>query len=142
MPPLARTKKYLRSQKRHVAKTLTWRLIGTIDTIILSTFLTGDPTIGLSIGVVELFTKMFLYYLHERLWFRIRVFKESGTQIRHILKTFTWRFVGTLDTVILSWFLTGSAEVGMKIGGLELITKMILYYLHERIWYKSKFGLE
>ena len=61
---------------------------------------------------------------------------------RHILKTITWRIVGTLDTMILSWIITGSIKIGMAIGGVEVITKMVLYYFHERAWYKfSNFGL-
>lgn len=129
------------SRKRHIAKTLTWRLVGTIDTIVLGAILTGDIEVGLSIGGVELATKMVLYYLHERIWFQVRVFREASSKIRHILKTITWRFVGTMDTMFLGWLISGSAEVGLSIGGFELITKMILYYLHERLWYKSKFGL-
>jgi uncharacterized membrane protein len=62
---------------------------------------------------------------------------------RHILKTVTWRLVGTIDTMLLSWFVTGSWKMGMTIGGIEVITKMVLYFLHERAWYKlSKFGIE
>ena len=60
----------------------------------------------------------------------------SKDNIRHILKTFTWRIVGTIDTILLSYFITGNITTGLKIGGVELITKMILYYLHERVWYK------
>ena len=62
---------------------------------------------------------------------------------RHILKTITWRIVGTLDTFLLSWLITGSVKIGAAIGTVEIITKMILYYLHERAWYKlSKFGID
>ena len=62
---------------------------------------------------------------------------------RHIAKTITWRIVGTIDTIILSWIITGDLEIGMAIGGVEVITKMVLYFLHERAWYKfSKFGIE
>ena len=62
---------------------------------------------------------------------------------RHIAKTISWRIVGTLDTIILSGIITGSWELGLAIGGVEVFTKMILYFLHERIWYKySKFGLK
>lgn len=62
---------------------------------------------------------------------------------RHILKTITWRIVGTIDTIILSWVITGNLKIGMAIGGVEVITKMILYYLHERTWYKYiKYGLK
>lgn len=62
---------------------------------------------------------------------------------RHILKTISWRVVGTIDTMLLSWFVTGSWKMGMAIGGIEVITKMVLYFLHERAWYKfSNFGVE
>lgn len=61
---------------------------------------------------------------------------------RHIAKTITWRIVGTIDTIILSWLITGDLAVGLTIGGVEVMTKMILYFAHERIWYKwIKFGL-
>lgn len=62
---------------------------------------------------------------------------------RHIAKTVTWRIIGTLDTVLLSWVITGSLKWGVTIGGVELFTKMILYYFHERVWYKfSTFGVK
>ena len=62
---------------------------------------------------------------------------------RHILKTISWRIIGTIDTMILSWFITGSWKWGLAIGGTEILTKMVLYYLHERVWYKySYFGIE
>jgi uncharacterized membrane protein len=61
---------------------------------------------------------------------------------RHIAKTITWRIVGTIDTILLSWLITGNLAVGLTIGGVEVMTKMILYFAHERIWYKwIKFGL-
>lgn len=62
---------------------------------------------------------------------------------RHILKTITWRVVGTIDTILLSWLITGSFKIGLSIGGVEVITKMILYYLHERFWYKFiRYGIK
>ena len=65
------------------------------------------------------------------------------THKRHILKSVTWRIVGTLDTIIISGLITGSWEVGLAIGGIEVFSKMVLYYLHERAWYKfSKFGIK
>jgi uncharacterized membrane protein len=61
---------------------------------------------------------------------------------RHIAKTISWRIIGTIDTIFLSGLITGSWELGLAIGGVEVITKMVLYFLHERIWYKfSKFGV-
>ena len=61
---------------------------------------------------------------------------------RHAIKAITWRIIGTLDTMIISWVITGSWKWGLAIGGVEVFTKMILYFLHERVWYKfSKFGV-
>lgn len=61
---------------------------------------------------------------------------------RHALKTITWRIVGTLDTFLLSWLITGSVKVGGAIASVEVFTKMFLYYLHERAWYNySKYGI-
>jgi uncharacterized membrane protein len=60
---------------------------------------------------------------------------------RHLAKTITWRIIGTIDTMALGWFITGNPVTGMKIGGLEVVTKMFLYFLHERVWFKINFGL-
>jgi uncharacterized membrane protein len=62
---------------------------------------------------------------------------------RHIAKTSSWRIIGTIDTVIISGLITGSWGAGLAIGGVEIISKMVLYFLHERAWYKfTKYGLK
>lgn len=62
---------------------------------------------------------------------------------RHLAKTITWRILGTIDTMLLGWIVTGNLKIGLTIGGFEVITKMILYFFHERVWYKYiKFGLK
>jgi uncharacterized membrane protein len=60
---------------------------------------------------------------------------------RHIAKALTWRLVGTLDTFILAWVLTGSIQLGAAFSGIEVVTKTFLYYLHERLWYNFKWGV-
>lgn len=66
--------------------------------------------------------------------------KTQLTHKRHIFKTITWRIIGTIDTILLGWFVSGDPTIGLSVGGLELMSKMVLYYFHERIWYKSNFG--
>lgn len=127
------------SRKRHIAKTITWRMVGTLDTIMLSWIISGNPLTGLKIGFAEVLTKMLLYYFHERVWFKANV-KESKK--RHILKSISWRILGTLDTMSLAWIITGDPYTGLKIGATEVLTKMVLYYLHERAWYRINFGLD
>ncbi|WP_417882407.1 DUF2061 domain-containing protein [Xanthomarina gelatinilytica] len=132
------------SHKRHIAKSITWRIVGTIDTIILSWIISGDPFVGLKIGMAEVVTKMIFYYFHERAWFKINLSKDGKileSRKRHIAKTFTWRIVGTMDTMVIAWIISGNPLTGLKIGFAEVVTKMLLYYFHERIWYKINFGL-
>ena len=124
--------------KRHIAKTISWRLVGTIDTMILSWLISNNFSVGVKIGLVELVSKMVLYYMHERLWYRSKI-KESN--LRHIIKTFSWRIIGTIDTILLGWIFTGNPYIGVKIGLAEIITKMFLYYFHEKLWYNVNFGL-
>ncbi|RXJ79870.1 DUF2061 domain-containing protein [Arcobacter sp. F2176] len=59
---------------------------------------------------------------------------------RSIVKTISWRTVGTLDTMIISYFITGDLVMAASIGSIEVFTKMILYYFHERAWNKISFG--
>jgi len=67
--------------------------------------------------------------------------KVAINKRRHIAKTITWRVIGTLDTMLLGWLISGDPLIGIQIGGLELFTKMILYYFHERAWYRSNWGV-
>lgn len=64
--------------RRSLAKTLTWRVLATTDTFIISWFITGTWTIAGAIAGIEVVTKMFLYYGHERLWNRIKWAKEKN----------------------------------------------------------------
>lgn len=61
----------LERPSRSLLKAISWRLTGTLDTIVISFLITGRFTWALSIGAIELFTKFCLYYLHERVWNRI-----------------------------------------------------------------------
>lgn len=70
--------------------------------------------------------------------------KEASTSQekvkRSVLKTISWRVIGTLDTIVISWLITGTLSIAFSIGLVELITKMILYFFHERAWNKIKWG--
>ncbi len=133
------TKEKLQSSKlRHALKTVSWRIVGSIDTWVLAFFITKSAGKGGIIAFTEIFTKMLLYYLHERIWYRIQYGvdenKHTVNPKRHIVKAITYRFLGTLDTMLISWIITGNIIHGLKIGALEFFTKILLYYLHERAW--------
>ena len=59
---------------------------------------------------------------------------------RSIAKTISWRLVGTLDTIIISWIITGEIAMALSIGSIELVSKMLLYFFHERAWNNIKWG--
>ena len=59
---------------------------------------------------------------------------------RSVVKAISWRTVGTIDTIIVSYFITGNLVMAASIGTIEVITKMALYYFHERAWNKLPFG--
>jgi uncharacterized membrane protein len=56
------------SHPRSIAKAVSWRLLGSVDTFVLSLIFTGSLRLAGSIAVTEMFTKMVLYYVHERVW--------------------------------------------------------------------------
>jgi uncharacterized membrane protein len=71
---------------------------------------------------------------------RVVLFRGAETHTRSILKAVSWRTLGTLDTFAISWLLTGRVEIAGSIAGLEVITKVAWYYLHERIWAAIRWG--
>lgn len=66
--------------------------------------------------------------------------KQNSNVKRSVLKTISWRVIGTLDTVFISWLITGKLTLAFSIGTIELVTKMLLYFFHERIWETIKWG--
>lgn len=66
------------------------------------------------------------------------MYKEK--HIRSVVKTISWRITATVTTVVLVWAFTGQIATALAIGSVEVFLKMLLYYLHERGWEKTKFG--
>ncbi len=60
--------------------------------------------------------------------------------LRSLTKALSWRILGTLDTFVLAWLITGSAKTGAAIGAVELFTKIFLFYVHERAWAHVSWG--
>jgi uncharacterized membrane protein len=67
-------------------------------------------------------------------------YKRGETKRRSIVKAITWRTMGTIDTMLIAYFLTGEVKTAVSIGGIEIFTKMILYFFHERVWNLINWG--
>lgn len=65
---------------------------------------------------------------------------QSEGWSRSVLKSISWRIIGTLDTILISYIITGKLAFALSIGGIELVTKMVLYVVHERVWNTVKWG--
>ena len=153
------------SRKRHIAKAITWRIVGSIDTwvigYVLMRFFGSEEINGevsnisdkaavaaTYIAFLELITKTIFYYFHERIWSSIMWIEKQ--EIRHVVKTFSWRLVGAIDTILLVYIvyyfyigsIEGAAKLALSMFSIEIITKIVLYYLHERIWFTSNYGVK
>lgn len=149
------------THSRHIAKAVSWRVVGSIDTLVLSYLLITllGPLFGLehdkgqafkaasTIAITEVATKTLLYYLHEHGWEKLRWgietrgHRRTESYRRSTTKTATWRVLASLDTMLLAWIFTGNVATAISIGGTEVITKLILYFLHERVWSRIPFGI-
>ena len=65
---------------------------------------------------------------------------KQETLKRSLLKTISWRVIGTLDTVVIAYLITDKVNEALTIGGIELISKMVLYFFHERTWNTIRWG--
>lgn len=159
--PAIKTPSPKASAKRSAVKAVSWRIVGTFDTLVLSWLVItyigplfgredshGDALQAAAyIAAAEVITKIVLYFLHERGWAWIgwgvsaedSGHTESGW--RSTGKTATWRIIASLDTTVLAWIFTGNLGTAASIGGLEVITKLILYFLHERVWSRIQYGI-
>jgi len=146
----------VRGLRLSLFKAVSWRILGSLDTFILSAIVIKFSPIALStpgnrsqseileaaaaIAIVEVVTKLILYTCHEQIWQKIdwaRVHSNNRfneLKRRSIVKTAIWRIIAFMDTTMIAFFFTGSGSAALTIGFLEILTKMVLYYFHERLW--------
>ena len=130
---------------RSILKGISWRVIATTDTVLVALLITclyGQCSLenALKIGAVEFVLKLLVYYVHERIWQRYR--KGSVvSKLSTLYKSISWRVVATSMTFIISGTILESFdEVALFIALIELFTKFVLYYLHERLWLRLPLG--
>ena len=127
------------SKLRSLIKSFTWRLIAITDTILVVMAVTcfhGRCSLedALAIGIFEFGFKFLIYYIHERIWQRIDLAHRTDRS-RTIIKTVSWRVVATIMTFIIAGvILENGNDLAIIIALIEIVTKTIFYYLHERMW--------
>ncbi len=83
---------------------------------------------------------MIIDQIYSKVKPRKRQTGKTESHSRSLMKAISWRFLGSLDTILLSWFISGDLSIAFSIGTFELLTKTILYYFHERLWSNIKWG--
>jgi len=64
----------------------------------------------------------------------------NDTSIRSLAKAVTWRMTGTIDTFLISWLITGQVLLASGIAFTEIMTKIALFWAHERVWNQITWG--
>lgn len=59
---------------------------------------------------------------------------SKGSRLVSILKAISWRIIGTLDTILISYIITKNTIISFSIAGIEVLTKGFLFYVHDRLW--------
>ena len=70
------------------------------------------------------------------------LFRGHEQHSRSLVKAVSWRALGSIDTFLLSWLFTSSAKAAGAIASTEVLTKIFLYYFHERIWSAIRWGAD
>jgi len=74
--------------------------------------------------------------------FKLKLSEYKDTTKRSACKALSWRVLASLDTFLISYLITGKLSWATAIAGIEVLTKMFLYFGHERMWNKIKWGKE
>lgn len=74
---------------------------------------------------------MLLDYLYKQ---KRVVNQNKKSHLFSLYKAISWRIVGTLDTIFISFLITGKWNFAFSIGAVEVFTKIALFYLHDRAW--------
>jgi len=135
------------SHARSLLKGISWRVVATIDTILVVSLVTwlmlGKPSLGhaLQIGFAEFLIKFIVYYIHERVWEQIRS-GDGLDKSRTFKKAVSWRIVATSMTFVIAGYVLkeGFGGIALAISIVEFFSKFALYYVHERVWLRLPLG--
>ena len=65
---------------------------------------------------------------------------NNESAVRSLVKAYSYRCCGTLTTIVISYCITGKLIISLGIGATEMIVKPLIYWLHERVWNRIKWG--
>ncbi len=62
------------------------------------------------------------------------------SHLRSVMKGLSWRVLATVVTTVVVFFYTGEFTIAVLVGSTDALTKIVLYWAHERVWLKIRWG--
>jgi uncharacterized membrane protein len=124
------------SHKRTILKTITWRVLAIIITIVGISFFDESWGFAVTVGLIINGIKTILYYIHERIWTTIRWQRKrrEESHLRTLVKTISWKIITGIVMGIIMYIYTRDLKVSIVSSFGVNAVKAVFYYLHERLW--------
>lgn len=133
----------MESQKRIVAKTITFKILAMSVAYATALFFTGSKQTALFVMLANSATTLIGFYLHEKVWNNCywSIVDGKDSSKRTLVKTITYKvWIFTVGT-LTKWAIVGNFMAALNIGITKNIITAVIYYFHERIWQKIKWGI-
>jgi len=125
------------TQKRTLAKTVTFKILAMMVTYLTALFFTSNKETAFYVLVANSITTLLGFYIHERVWAR---FDDADSHKRTLIKTITYKlWIFTIGT-LTKWAVVGDFITALSIGITKNLITAVIYYIHERLWLKSSWG--
>ena len=66
----------------------------------------------------------------------------ADSRRRSVAKSLSWRATATATTMLIVLAFTGQLDLAIAVGGFEVVSKLVIFYAHERVWQRVRWGLE
>tara|TARA_Y100001936_G_scaffold114911_1_gene112597 strand:- start:516 stop:947 length:432 start_codon:yes stop_codon:yes gene_type:complete len=136
------------TKNRSILKTISYRIVGFINTFLISFFVISygsenfDTISPLYVALIVLILKMITYYIHERVWnsYKYGRINQKVIRLRSFFKSLTWRLAASTITFFSAIFITSNLDWTKSIIIYEIMSGLLIYYIHERVWNKTQWG--
>ncbi len=136
------------TKNRSILKTISYRIVGFINTFLISFCVISygsenfDATSPFYVALIVMILKMIAYYIHERVWnlYKYGRINQKVIRLRSFFKALTWRLAASTITFISAMLITSNLDWTKSIVIYEIMSGLLIYYIHERVWNKTQWG--
>lgn len=132
----------IETHKKTIAKTITFKILAMTVGFLTALFFTGSKETAFYVMIANSITTLLGFYLHERVWARYNWYVVEGSENhkRTLIKTITYKVFIFIVGTLTKWAVVGDLMTALSIGITKNLITAVIYYLHERVWNKIKWG--